>query len=621
MGNFRHDRATPPTRRAALVIWVVTATGIALAVHAEGSAAFDGHCVAADRVAPRSHSAGTVRRHTWYRPIAASLTTRLGATRHAVHELPGQQPPPETPGPPAPATGSIAGRLLDAATGQPIVGGVIVLREVASRDQRVVSTSDTGEFVLVDLPATAFSLHASAVGYVGPQFGQRHLLDEGVPIALRIGETRRGVDVALPPGGTITGRVTTENGQPLAFAEVEALRPQLENAQRVLTPVGRDESNERGEFRIIGLPPGHYYVAAIDPADPGTEDATGQLHWAQTFYPGTASAAAAERVRLASGTTLTAVDFPLLGVSRVSVRGRLVFPDNTELATGSVIMSPESVEGLGLGAGLAGLVRPDGTFEFANVSPGSYGLRASARTVRAGPALFASFQLEVQNDDISNATMFFNRGANLFGQVEIAGNGAQPPPALTDLWVSAPMADGSMGSGLTRSQVLDDGSFSLASPAGTRVIRLEGLPSPWSLEAVIYQGRDIIDLPFNLRSGDERVRIRLVLTNRASRLVGVVQDGDGNAITERAIVALPINSAYWQPGSRHIQLTYPDSYGRYEILGLPAGVYLVAAVAGISAGDLYDLEIWFLTRMYAQFEATAGRPCSDRGSGCSYLPS
>ena len=33
------------------------------------------------------------------------------------------------------------------------------------------------------------------------------------------------------------------------------------------------------------------------------------------------------------------------------------------------------------------------------------------------------------------------------------------------------------------------------------------------------------------------------------------------------------------------------------------------------------LHTWFLTRMYAQFEATAGRPCSDRGSGCSYLPS
>ena len=502
----------------------------------------------------------------------------------------GQQPQPRTPRAPAPATASIIGRLLDATTGQPIVGGVVVLRELASRDQRVVSTSDTGEFVLVDLPAATYSLHASALGYVGRQYGQRHTLGEGLPIALRAGETRRGADVALLPGGAITGRVTTQDGQPLAFAEVEVLRPQLEGNLRVLMPVGRAESDERGEFRIVGLPPGHYYVAAIDPADEGTEDATGQIHWAQTFYPGTASAAAAQRVRLASGATLTAIDFPLRGVSRVSVRGRLINPDESELATGSVTMSPESV--VALGTGEAALIRPDGTFEFSNVAPGHYRLRASVRTVRTGPALFASFHLEVQNEDISNAVLFVNRGANLFGQVEIAGSGTQPPPVLTDLWVSAPMADGSMGSGVTRSQVRGNGSFSLASPEGNRVIRLEGLPNPWSLEAVLYQGRDVIDVPFDLRSGQERELIRLILTDRASRLVGVVQDEDGNAITDRAIVALPVNPAYWRPGSRHIQLTYPDASGRYEIVGLPAGVYLVAAIAGISAGDLYDLPIF-----------------------------
>ena len=37
--------------------------------------------------------------------------------------------------------------------------------------------------------------------------------------------------------------------------------------------------------------------------------------------------------------------------------------------------------------------------------------------------------------------------------------------------------------------------------------------------------------------------------------------------------------------------------------------------------EVTDVERRFLTRMYAQFEATAGRPCSDRGSGCSSLPS
>ena len=220
MGGPRYDLSARLARLAAIVIWVVATTGIIL----------------------------------------------------------GHQRQPQTPGAPAPA--SIVGRLLDATTGQPIVWGVVVLRELASRDQRLVNTSDTGEFVLVDLPAATYSLHASALGYVGRQHGQRHALGEGVPIALRTGETRRGVDVALLPGGAITGRVTTQDGQPLAFAEIEALRPLLESSLRVLVPVGRAESNDRGEFRIGGLPPGHYYVAAIDPADEGIEAATGQLSWA-----------------------------------------------------------------------------------------------------------------------------------------------------------------------------------------------------------------------------------------------------------------------------------------------------------------------------------------------------
>jgi hypothetical protein len=132
---------------------------------------------------------------------------------------------------------------------------VLVLRELANRDQRVVQANETGAFLVEDLPAASYSLHASALGYVGRQYGQRHTLEEGVPIIRRPGEARREIDVALLPGSVITGRVTTRGGQPLAFAEVEAIRPQLESQLRVLLPIGRAESNERGAFRIVGLPP------------------------------------------------------------------------------------------------------------------------------------------------------------------------------------------------------------------------------------------------------------------------------------------------------------------------------------------------------------------------------
>lgn len=89
--------------------------------------------------------------------LAIWLVAATGATG-------GQEPQPQPPADLAPATASIAGRLLDATIGQPIVGGVFVLRALASRDQRVVITDDTGQFLIADLAADTYSLHASALG-------------------------------------------------------------------------------------------------------------------------------------------------------------------------------------------------------------------------------------------------------------------------------------------------------------------------------------------------------------------------------------------------------------------------------------------------------------------------
>ena len=87
MGGDRHDLSARLARCGAIIIWVVAATGATLP----------------------------------------------------------QQPQPRTPGAQAPATASIAGRLLDATTGQPIGGGVVVLREFASRGQRGIRPEFRGK--------------------------------------------------------------------------------------------------------------------------------------------------------------------------------------------------------------------------------------------------------------------------------------------------------------------------------------------------------------------------------------------------------------------------------------------------------------------------------------------
>ncbi len=161
-----------------------------------------------------------------------------------------------------------------------------------------------------------------------------------------------------------------------------------------------------------------------------------------------------------------------------------------------------------------------------------------------------------------------------------------------ELWVSAPLADGEMRSGLTWSQLIEDGRFDVTTPEGNRVVRLEGLEASWSLESVLYRRRNVINIPFELQSGGEPERVRLVLTDQGSRLTWMVHDQNDHPITDRAVIALPVNPTFRHSGSRHVRLSYPDLSGRYDVSDLPAGVHLVAALSGIQEGDLHDASMF-----------------------------
>ena len=97
--------------------------------------------------------------------------------------------------------------------------------------------------------------------------------------------------------------------------------------------------------------------------------------------------------------------------------------------------------------------------------------------------------------------------------------------------------------------------------------------------------------PLALGKGEQVRNIRLVLTDRITRLTGTVRDENREIVTDRTVVALPANVLLRRPRGRHVRLAYPDLNGQYQIQGLPAGLYLVAAVDEINESDLYEMEI------------------------------
>ena len=71
------------------------------------------------------------------------------------------------------------------------------------------------------------------------------------------------VEVVLAPGGAVTGTIVDSAGEPFQGVLVQALRVREDNGRMVasLASVPRLTDN-RGRYRLFGLPPGAYLIAA-----------------------------------------------------------------------------------------------------------------------------------------------------------------------------------------------------------------------------------------------------------------------------------------------------------------------------------------------------------------------
>ena len=111
-------------------------------------------------------------------------------------------------------------------------------------------------------------------------------------------------------------------------------------------------TNDLGQFRIYGLPPGEYYVSAtlrnmntmmIDMLGGGAGGPTGSNQnsgYAATYYPSTPTPGEAQRVALAVGQELASVDIQLQPVKLAKITGTAVGSDGKPMAGAMVMLMP-----------------------------------------------------------------------------------------------------------------------------------------------------------------------------------------------------------------------------------------------------------------------------------------
>ncbi len=160
-------------------------------------------------------------------------------------------------------TGRIRGRVLASDGGGPIRRAQVRISgpEVAPK---AALTDAEGRFEFRELPAGRFTLQATKSGFVSVQYGQTRPFESGKPIELADKQSLDNADISMPRGSVIAGRIVDEFGDAIPDVSVTAMRQTWQNGRRRLVPSpGRvAQTNDLGQFRIYGLPPGDYYVSA-----------------------------------------------------------------------------------------------------------------------------------------------------------------------------------------------------------------------------------------------------------------------------------------------------------------------------------------------------------------------
>jgi hypothetical protein len=237
------------------------------------------------------------------------------------------------------------------------------------------------------------------------------------------------------------------------------------------------------------------------------------------------------------------------------------------------------------------MTRPDGTFTFANLTPGEYVLRTEPSSSRKD---VAAMKLTVGSEDIKDVRLVALPPSLISGRVIVDPAQAQSLAAVP-ITLSATADDGRMMGGFNPQRVGDDLSFELPARAGRNRINPMNLPPGWTIRSVRVNNIDVTNDGIEVKPGENVTGVELELTNRLATISGLVKNARGETSKEYTVVLFTLDNTSRRPTTRYLRLARPDQEGRFKISGVLPADYSIAAIAMLEMSHAYDPE--FLERI------------------------
>jgi len=423
-------------------------------------------------------------------------------------------------------SGLIVGTLLaDEIPARPLRSATITLNSADGSVARTTFTDDAGRFAFDRLPAGSFRLTASKPGYLAIDYGATQPGRPGESIPLAAGQ-RVTLGLQIPHGAALSGRVTDQRGDPVSAA-VHVLVRHVVTGALLEVPAAQPaqpRTDERGIYRVYGLPAGEYYVGVtygmVGAGTAGHETTAADLKWAReqvdgaptlvrpgttapepdssggahrsvyspAFYPSAVTLEDAAPVVLGRGEEKAGVDILVPLVPGVTLAGSVMAPDGSVPEALTVALSPDRPyipagqidfsTSAGSVRSKGGLVIPpvtaNGRFAILSLTPGRYNVVAQG-TVRAdigasssaAPRMWARTTVTIADRDITDLVVTLQPGLTVQGHVVVDRANAVPPTERLRLTLTA-ARDGDMSFSPAPASIEATPRVSLARQGGVR---------------------------------------------------------------------------------------------------------------------------------------------------------
>ena len=539
-----------------------------------------------------------------------------------------------TPKEPQIPTFTVKGRAVFDDTDRPVRRAQITLIQTSlSRGvEKSAATDRDGRFVIEEVPTGVYFAMVNLPGIVSP-LAFRSPTDKGPAENFDVKAIREyctevivdggnvNTTVHAKRGGAISGKITYSDGESAIDAQVAIIRRNGKKATRILSGFTAASlmslrTDDRGRYRIAGIPPGEYIVSAAETntspnSRRGHDDFFGGLFSSDallvTYYSSGNRIDDAIKLEVAAGSELSDIDITLADSTPHTVRGSVIAKlDRVPLpgATLSVRMRDQAAwfgsdsqqvvtdaQGTWVLDGI-----PDGTYVLTVEPPGNFpanGAESDSGTISDEDEVpqrknvptrkFVRNEAEitVAGGDVLVDPIALAEGASISGTVEWPGKLDETNPQYLQITYRY---EGEPSEG--------DGNLTTASGSGFTVdglhsgrIYLNALPNYTGgnatttayVKSITFNGIDLRQKPLTIAEGQTIRNVHIVIAENPAKGSVKLTDTEGKPRPAKRVAIVPVDEGRWLFGSEIVEGT-TDTRGIFSF-AIGPGEYLVIVAA------------------------------------------